>query len=77
MQPIELDNQTAQNLADQAAARGMTPAQYLADLVPQIPNNNLTDSLTTELDAELASLALDLPILPRDFSRADIYDGHD
>ena len=30
-----------------------------------------------ELDAELEQLALDLPTLPEDFSRADIYDEHD
>jgi hypothetical protein len=77
MQPIELDDQTARNLAAQAAARGMTPAQYLSALVPQNANCGPTDSLTTELDVELESLALELPILPRDFSRADIYDEHD
>ena len=30
-----------------------------------------------ELEAELDQLVLDLPTLPSDFSRADIYDEHD
>jgi hypothetical protein len=77
MQRIELDDQTADILAAQASARGMSSAQYLKSLVPPA-TNGCADSLSLdELDSELGDLVLDLPTLPHDFSRADIYDEHD
>ena len=76
MQRIELDDQTADKLATQASALGLTIAEYLKTLVPPTPIGQAPVSLE-ELDAELEELSLDLPTLPGDFSRADIYDEHD
>ena len=76
MQRIELDDQMADRLATQASALGLTIAEYLKTLVPPAPNGQAPVSLE-ELDAELEELALDLPTLPGDFSRADIYIDHD
>jgi len=74
---IELDNQTANNLTAQAKSRGLTVAEYLSRLVPPAPNGHGDAPFADELDAELDELVLDLPTLPADFSRADIYDEHD
>ena len=77
MQLIELDDQTAQDLIAQARAHGLTVAEYLKSLVPAAPGFHATNLSLDELDAELEELGLDLPTLPSDFSRADIYDEHD
>ena len=73
MQRIELDDQTVNDLAAQAGARGLTISEYLKTLVPPTANGRPCASFD-ELDAELEELVLELPTLPRDFSRADIYD---
>jgi hypothetical protein len=52
----------------------MTVAQYVNSLVPPLSDDDGQGVVTAELGAELESLALELPILPSDFSRADIYD---
>ena len=71
MQPIEVDEQTAQRLAAQAEAHGITVAQYVDSLVPPLSVGNDQSGLAAELDLELETLALELPILPREFSRTD------
>lgn len=77
MKHIELDDQTAQILNAEAAARGLSVAEYVRTLVPPRPNGHENPPSLDELDAELEELALDLQTLPSDFSRADIYDEHD
>ena len=77
MRRIELDDQTVDSLTAQAGARGLTIAEYLKTLVPPTPNGRGRVASLEELDAELEELALELPTLPNDFSRADIYDEHD
>jgi len=77
MQRIELDDQTADKLATQASALGLTIAEYLKTLVPPTPHRDAPVASLEELEAELDKLVLDLPTLPSDFSRADIYNEHD
>lgn len=74
---IEVDNETAERLAFQAAARGLSAGEYLRSIVPATGTNGSADVSIDELDVELERLALKLPTLPDDFSRADIYDDHD
>lgn len=77
MPQIEVDNETAQRVAVQAAAQGLSPGEYLRAVVPAAPVDGSAVLPLDELDAELESLALRLPTLPENFSRADIYDDHD
>lgn len=77
MPQIEVDNETAQRVAAQAAAQGVSPGEYLRAIVPAAVSGSNAMPSMDELDAELESLALELPTLPEDFSRADIYDDHD
>jgi hypothetical protein len=77
MATIELDSRTAEQLNDLAAAKGMTIDAYLRSLLPP-PVNGVAPRLTlVELDALLIENSFDGPTLPADFSRADIYNGHD
>ncbi|HET6881495.1 MAG TPA: hypothetical protein VFI31_15135 [Pirellulales bacterium] len=74
---IEVDVETAQRLAAQAAARGVSAGEYLRSIVPVVATSGNAGVSIDDLDAELERLALKLPTLPDDFSRADIYDDHD
>lgn len=76
MTHIEIDDLTAEYLKAEAAARSMSVADYLKLLILPTSKPN-SEASQEELDAELEQLALDLPTLPEDFSRADIYDEHD
>jgi hypothetical protein len=77
MSTVELDPQTAEQLSALAAASGMTAEAYLKLLLP-VPSNGSAARLSlAELDSLLSENAFDGPTLPTDFSRADIYDGHD
>lgn len=74
---IEVDSETAERLAVQAAAQGLSAGEYLRSIVPASATKDDTDVSVDDLDAELEHLTLKLPSLPGDFSRADIYDDHD
>ena len=74
---IELDRQTADNLEIQARLQGLTVPEYLNLLIPPSKNAQIAAKTLDELDVELDDLVLELPTLPGDFSRADIYDEHD
>lgn len=74
---IEVDNETAQRVAAQAAAHGLSPAEYLRTAIAALPTNRAGLNASDELDAELQELALELPTLPEDVSRADIYNDRD
>lgn len=77
MPHIEVDNEIAQTLAAHAAAHGVSPAEYLRSILPAVANGGNAAASMEELDFELENLALNLPTLPDDFSRADIYEDHD
>ena len=77
MPQIEVDIETAQKLAAQAAARGVSAGEYLRSIVPAVVPSSDANVLVADLDAELEQLTLKLPTLPGDFSRADIYGDHD
>jgi len=77
MPQIEVDIETAQRLAAQAAARGVSAGEYLRSIVPAVVTGGNGDVSIDDLEVELEQLTLKLPTLPDDFSRADIYDDHD
>jgi hypothetical protein len=77
MRTIEINDRTADNLMAQAALRGVTVAEYLEALIPPASTSHATNRSLADLDAELEELTLELPTLPADFSRADIYEEHD
>ena len=77
MATVELDQHTAEQLHALAAASGMTPDAYLKMLVATSTNGAPARLSLQELDALLGELGFDGPSLPADFSRSDIYDGHD
>lgn len=72
MVSIELDQQTAEQLSEQAAARGMTVSEYLRSLMPASPNGGEQRLSLEALVSLLADHAFDGPTLRADFSRADI-----
>jgi hypothetical protein len=77
MATLELDPRTAEQLNALAAASGMTAEAYLKLLLPASTNGARARLSLAELDSLLSENAFDGPTLPADFSRADIYDGHD
>jgi hypothetical protein len=77
MATLELDPRTAEQLNALAAASGMTAEAYLKLLLPASANGARARLSLAELDSLLSENAFDGPTLPADFSRADIYDGHD
>lgn len=75
MVSIQIDEQTAQVLNDQAQRSGLSISDYLRQLLPlaevrQRPSWDV-------IEAEILSLSSAGPSLPPDFSRADIYNDHD
>ena len=77
MATLELDPHTAEQLNALAAASGMSAGAYLKLLLPASVNGDGARLSLAELDSLLSENAFDGPTLPADFSRADIYDGHD
>jgi hypothetical protein len=77
MPHIELDDETVRKLSALAEAQGLTVEEYLRSLVPATMIAEQGAHSLDELEKEWAELALRGPSLPPDFSRADIYDGHD
>ncbi len=77
MATVELDPQTAEQLNALAAASGMTTEAYLKLLLPASANGARSKLSLAEVETLLSENAFDGPTLPVDFSRADIYDGHD
>jgi hypothetical protein len=75
---IEVDEQVAASLRAQAAAREIPLADFLRQFSQHITPIG-SDSLLNdeEWDEAVQSVMKDLPVLPQDFSRADIYDDHD
>lgn len=90
MASIEIDQQTAEQIASEATARGVsvsgllrsllatTPTAKEQELPPLDPADSKHQTFDAEkFDRELEELAFDGPPLPENFSRADIYDDHD
>lgn len=73
---IQLDAKTAQALAEQAAAIGITVQDYLKKHFGGGNGSCVVGDPDRWLD-ELADGLPDLPPLPRDFSAKDIYADHD
>lgn len=75
---IEIDVETATALKAQAQARNLTLPQFLNQLIASSAPLNLHTPLPQdELDRLIDDASSDSPVLPADFSRADIYNIHD
>jgi len=81
---VRVDAKTARALEAQAKARGLSVRNYLQHIAAAGRNGRKSAGIISsgkELDAELdeffANHPEKLPVLPKDFSRADIYNDHD
>jgi hypothetical protein len=78
MTSIELEDQTAQALRDQAHARNLPLDSYLRQLAyAATPLNAETEAPAEDFDRLVDSIADNLPLLPASFNREDIYHDHD
>ena len=78
---IEVTEETAEMLRAKAAAHRLSLDAYLRTLVekdvgPEPAPRPTLEEFDRDMDA-LAAGCEELPVLPRDFSRADIYADHD
>src|SRR5258708_4422856 len=73
---IQVDPQTAQVLADQAASQGLSVQEYLKKHFSTALAGQAIDDVDQWLD-ELVEGLPQLPPLPGDFSTRDIYADHD
>lgn len=75
---IEVDEQVAASFRAQAKARQIPLADFLRQLSQQIAPIEIVPPLTEkEWNEAIESVTDDLPVLPSDFSRVDIYKDHD
>lgn len=78
---IEVTKDVVELLSAGAAARHLSLNDYLRTLVEEDPIvASLSSTTLDEFDRDMDALSdglEHLPILPRDFSRADIYNDHD
>ena len=71
---LEINDETAELLAQRAKAQGQSVDEYLKSLLGGvIERSAVSDSELEEFMADMESLAEDVEPLPRDFSREDIY----
>jgi len=73
---IEVSAETAQLIRNEAKKRGVSVDEYLralADTTAAQIENELSESEVDKILDELAAMGKDLPPLPQDFSREDIY----
>lgn len=80
MTRIEVEQETADRLAEKAESKGMSVDSLLRGLLDKMDSAPLTELTLEEFDGildELAAGSESLPALPTDFSRADIYMDHD
>ena len=73
---IEVSTETAQLIRSEAQKRGVSVDEYLRALAEATAVANETQLSEAEVDRildELAAMGKDLPALPKDFSREDIY----
>ena len=71
--PLKIKPETAELLAAQASARGLSVEEYLKTLLGLNTEAAMTPSTIEEFMAAMESLAEDVEPLPRDSSREDIY----
>jgi hypothetical protein len=73
-EPLKINPETAELLAAQAKARGLSVEEYLKSLLGVgVGMESVAQSTVEEFMAAMESLAEDVDPLPRDFSREDIY----
>jgi hypothetical protein len=75
MASIQIDEQIATVLQDQAQRSGISLSEYLRELLPV--SEMKPRPSWDEIEAEIKALSSPGPSLPADFSRADMYDDHD
>ncbi len=73
MTTIQIDDKTADALRSIATAKGVTVEEYLRNLVHAGEAVPIEPGDSEQFDKELDELSFDGPMLPADFSRADIY----
>lgn len=74
---VQLQESVAAALVAQASVRGLSLEEYLAGLVRSDEVAAPPALSAEEVQRQFESLSLDVPPLPADFSRADIYLDHD
>jgi len=78
MAVIEIEDKLAKALRAQAAVRDMTLETFLKRIAEMAtPIHPATEFLPEEFDRSIAELSSESPVLPGDFSRADLYADHD
>ena len=75
MAAININDSTARQLQELAAALGMSVDEYVHSLVPQ--TDEASSISIEEFESQLLELSFGGPSLPDDFSRADIYFDRD
>ncbi len=76
--PDEISEETAEALLAQAKARGLSVDDYLKSLLGVAGQRSVTQPTVEEFEADMKALAeKNLPPLPPDFLREDIYFDHD
>jgi len=76
MTTIQIDEKTAESLANYAAALGLSVQDYLKRHFAGANGNGGIEEADRWLDELIEGLP-ELPPLPRDFSTKDIYADHD
>jgi hypothetical protein len=76
---VNIDEATHRQLREKAERHGLSLGEYLARLAASESMVEVRGEheATLDFDAELQSLLFSGPVLPADFSRADIYADHD
>jgi hypothetical protein len=77
MVSVQLHESVAAALAAQARMHGLSLEDYLSRLANGGVGAVAPGLSSEEIDRQLDELSLDVPPLPPDFSRADIYLDHD
>ena len=75
MATINVNESTAKQLQELAAAVGMSVDEYVHSLVPH--TGKASSISIEEFEAQLEKPSFKGPSLPADFSRADVYFDHD
>jgi hypothetical protein len=77
MVSIQVPESTAVALTAQAHLQGLSLEEYLSRVARGGVAVTTSRMSVDDVERELDALALDVPVLPSDFSRADIYVDHD
>jgi len=74
---VQLHESVAAALSAQAKLQGLSLEEYLSQLANGGVKSASSPLSAEEIDRQFDELSLDVPPLPADFSRADIYLDHD